>query len=236
MNLDGQDACRIHPHLRDRGFRGCSVFDCFGAGQKVSRHAFRGRSWREDPETRTAMFTMFPIVRRLHELLWYLDEAITLVEPSRDAAPWLEAFDHVRQLSDRTAGELADLDTDAEYDAARDLLVEASEIARAAVRQPKGRRGGRNPGPQSDLIGAKLAGADLRGITIRGSIAIAADLSGALLRRCDVLGVDMRDADLSGADLDGAIYLTQMQVNSARGNARTVLPEGFERPSLWTER
>jgi uncharacterized protein YjbI with pentapeptide repeats len=46
----------------------------------------------------------------------------------------------------------------------------------------------------------------------------------------------MRDADLSGADLDGAIYLTQMQVNSARGNARTVLPEGFERPSLWTER
>ncbi len=172
------------------------------------------------------MFSVFPVVRRLHELLWYLDEAVTLVGSSRDAAPWLEAFEHVRQLSDRTAGELAGLDADAEYDAARDLLAEASEIARAAGGRAKGRRGGRNPGPGSDLTGARLAGADFRGITIRGSTAIGADLSGALLRRCDVLGVDMRDADLSGADLDGAIYLTQVQVNSARGDALPSCPRG----------
>ncbi|HSZ38986.1 MAG TPA: pentapeptide repeat-containing protein [Trebonia sp.] len=236
VNLDADDACRVHAHLRDRGFKGCTVFDCFGAGQQVSRRTFQGRSWRADPETRAAMFAAFPVVRRLHELLWYLDEAVTLVEPSRDAAPWLAAFEHVRQLSDRTAGELAGLDVDAEYDAARDLLAEASEIARAAVRPAAGSRDGRNPGPGSDLTGARLAGADLRGTTIRGSVAIAADLSGALLRRCDVLGVDMRDAELSGADLDGAIYLTQMQVNSARGDADTVLPAGFERPSSWTGR
>jgi hypothetical protein len=233
-NLDAHDACRVHRGLRERGFKGCAVFDCFGAGQKVSRRTFQGRSWREDAETRMAMFSVFPVVRRLHELLWYLDEAITLVGPSRDAAPWLKAFEHVRLLSDRSAGELAGLDVDAEYDAARDLLAEASEIARAAVWRAKGRRGGRSPGPGSDLAGARLAGADFRGITIRGSIAIAADLSGALLGRCDVLGVDMRDADLSGADLDGAIYLTQMQVNSARGDASTVLPAGFERPSSWS--
>ncbi len=235
-NLDAQDACRIHPQLRDRGFKGCTVFDCFGAGQKVSRRTFQGRSWRADPETRAAMFSAFPVVRRLHELLWYLDEAIALVGSSRDAAPWVEAFEHVRQLSDRAAVDLADLDEDAEYDAARHLLTEASEIARAEVRQAAGRHGGRNPGPGSDLAGARLAGADLSGITIRGSTAIAADLSGALLRRCDVLGVDMRDAELSGADLGGAIYLTQMQVSSARGDARTVLPEGFERPPHWTRR
>jgi len=48
-----------------------------------------------------------------------------------------------------------------------------------------------------------------------------------------VLGVDLRDADLAGADLGEAIYLTQMQVSSARGDAATVLPPGFERPSHW---
>jgi hypothetical protein len=234
VNLDAHDACRVHPRLRERGFKGCTVFDCFGAGQHVSRRTFRGRSWRADTETRAAMFAAFPVVRRLHELLWYLDEASTLVTPSRDAAPWLAAFEHARRLSDQTPAELAVLDVDAEYDAARDLLAEASEIARAAERH--GGRGGRRPGPGSDLTGARLAGADLRGATIRGSVAIAADLSGARLRRCDVLGVDMRDADLSGADLDGAIYLTQMQVNSARGDAETVLPAGFERPSSWTAR
>lgn len=232
-NLDGADGCRIHPHLRDRGFKGCTVFDCFGAGQKVSRRTFDGRSWRDDPQTRAAMFSTFPIVRRLHELLWYLDEAITLVEQTRDAGPWSAAFERVRELSDGSADELAALDVDAEYDAARALLVEASEIARAGITQPTRGRGHRAPGPGSDLMGARMAGADLRGVTLRGSIAIAADLSGAQMDRCDVLGVDMRDADLSGTDLAGAIYLTQMQVNSARGDARTLLPPGFERPSHW---
>ena len=240
-NLDDHDGCTIHPQLRDRGFKGCTVFDCFGAGQKVSQRTFEGRSWREDPETRAAMFSAFPLVRRLHELLWYLDEAIALVEAdggARDTTRWVTAFDRVRELSDRTAAGLAGVDVDAEYDSVRDLLVEASEIARAGVARADVARGPKRVGrtaivPGSDLLGAKLASADLRGATIRGSIAIAADLSGARMARCDVLGVDLRDADLSGADLDGAIYLTQMQVNSARGDTRTVLPEGFQRPSHW---
>jgi len=179
------------------------------------------------------MFSTFPVIRRLHELLWYLDEAITIVEVGRDAAPWLEAFERVQNLSNQTAEMLSGLDVDSEYDAVRGLLVEASEIARGSVESSKGRPGSRALIPGSDLLGAKLAAADLRGVTIRGSVAIAADFSGARMSRCDVLGVDMRDADLSGADLDGAIYLTQMQVNSARGDSRTVLPYGFERPAHW---
>ncbi|NRD27735.1 pentapeptide repeat-containing protein [Frigoribacterium sp. VKM Ac-2836] len=242
-NLDEHDGCRIHPQLRDRGFKGCTVFDCFGAGQKVSRQTFAGRSWRDDASTREAMFSTFPLVRRLHELLWYLDEAIALVEreserleaTTPDPAPWLTAFEHVRLLADGTPDELAALDVDAEYDAARPLLVQASEVARAAVPAPPRRSKGKGPAlePGSDLMGAGLAGADLRGRTLRGSIAIAADLRGADMDRCDLLGVDLRDADLSGADLSGAIYLTQMQVNSARGDAVTRLPEGFARPSHW---
>ncbi|AXH36467.1 pentapeptide repeat-containing protein [Humibacter sp. BT305] len=232
VNLDDGDGCRIHPHLRDSGFKGCTVFDCFGAGQKVSRRTFAGRSWRDDPETRTAMFSAFPLVRRLHELLWYLDEAITLVEGDQDAAPWIAAFDHVLRLSDEDPETLAGLDVDAEYDAVRPLLVTASEIARRH-HPPAPRRRGRPLGPGSDLMGASLSGADLRGVSIRGSVAIAADLSRAQLRLCDVLGVDLRDADLRGADLDGAVYLTQMQVNSARGDSSTVLPEGFVRPTHW---
>ena len=233
VNLDDQDGCRIHPHLRDRGFKGCTVFDCFGAGQKVSRRTFDGRSWRDDPVTRAAMFSTFPIVRRLHELLWYLDQAIALVDDAADATRWVTAFEHVRELSDQTPDHLATLDVDAEFDTVRDLLIEASQIARAGRASGPQRSGRWALVPGSDLMGAKLSAVDLRGATIRGSIAIAADLSGARLAHCDVLGVDLRDANLSGADLDGAIYLTQMQVNSARGDRHTVLPVGFERPGHW---
>jgi len=85
-------------------------------------------------------------------------------------------------------------------------------------------------------MGANLADADLRGLTLRGSLMIGADLRRARLGHCDLLGVDLRDADLSGADLTGAIYLTQMQVNSARGDDTTVLPAGFSRPTHWHTR
>jgi hypothetical protein len=230
-NLDEADGCRIHPHLRERGFAGCTVFDCSGAGQKVSRHTFAGRSWRDDAETQRAMFATFPIVRRLHDLLRYLDEAVTLAQRAHaDTDRPARAFERVRQLSDGTPDDLAALDVDAEYDRARPLLLEASEIARAdaPVGAPE-----RRLVPGSDLVGADLRGADFRGRTLRGSLAIAADLRGARLDRCDLLGVDLRDADVRGADLRRALFLTQTQVNAARGDAATLLPSGFQRPAHW---
>lgn len=229
-NLDDADGCRIHPHLRERGFSGCTVFDCSGAGQKVSQHTFAGRSWRDDAETQRSMFATFPIVRRLHDLLRHLDEAITLVRSRADDDRWVSAFDRVRSLSDGTADELATLDVDAEYDRARPLLLEASEFARSTGPVGADRR---RVGAGSDLVGADLRNADLRGTTMRGSVAIAADLRGARLERCEVLGVDLRDADLRGTDLRGAVFLTQMQVNSTRGDADTTLPDGFQRPGHW---
>ena len=237
VNLDERDACRVHTELRPRGFKGCTVFDCFGAGQKVSRQTFAGRSWRDDPETRDAMFSTFPIVRRLHELLWYLDQALTLVETTNADAPLQAVFDRVLALSNQQPDALTGLDVDAEFDRARPLLIEASELAREARgSRTKPPRGARNLGPGTDLMGANLADADLRGLTLRGSLMIGADLRRARLGHCDLLGVDLRDADLSGADLTGAIYLTQMQVNSARGDDTTVLPAGFSRPTHWHTR
>jgi hypothetical protein len=231
VHLDEADACGIHADLREHGFKGCTVFDCFGAGQKVSRHTFGGRSWRSDPATAATMFEVFPVVRRLHELLWYLDQAIALTGDGDGADALRQRFDEVRALSDAAPERLLALDVDAEYDAARPLLLAASERARAGARTGGSRS--RELGPGRDVSGARLAGADLRGLTLRGSLMIGADLSGADLARCDLLGVDLRDANLAGADLGEAIYVTQMQVDSARGDAATVLPPGFARPTHW---
>ncbi len=74
-NLRADSRCGIHDHLPQKGFRGCTVYDCFGAGQRVSQVVFGGRDWRGDRGTAERMFAVFPVVRQLHELLWYLDEA-----------------------------------------------------------------------------------------------------------------------------------------------------------------
>ena len=48
-NLADDFRCGIHAQLRDRGFPGCTVFDCFGAGQHITQGTFGGRTWRESP-------------------------------------------------------------------------------------------------------------------------------------------------------------------------------------------
>lgn len=85
----------------------------------------------------------------------------------------------------------------------------------------------------ADLIGAKLKGADLHGANLRGAYLIAADLRQADLRLADLIGADLRDADLRGADLSTSLFLTQPQVNAAKGDASTRLPGSVSVPRHW---
>jgi uncharacterized protein YjbI with pentapeptide repeats len=224
-NLRADSRCGIHATLRDAGFRGCTVYDCFGAGQRVSRRTFGGRDWRGDPGLARRMFAVFPVMRDLHELLWYLTEAAAL--PA--AAALRDRLDRTRAAIERRAdGDPEDLlrvDVDALRGQANALLRDASELARAGTPRPDHRG--------ADLAGRSLTGHDLRGANLRGALLIGADLRGADLDRADLTGADLRDADLRQADLAGSLFLTQAQVDAARGDARTRLPSGRVRPAHW---
>ncbi|MET9803868.1 pentapeptide repeat-containing protein [Streptomyces sp. NPDC006368] len=229
-NLREDSRCGIHTRLRDRGFSGCTVYDCFGAGQKVSQVTFGGRDWRRDPGTARRMFAAFPVVRHLHELLWYLTEALTLPSARDLRGETRRLLDETERLTLLSPDELAVLDVPAHRRTVGDLLLRTSALARAEVPGANGRKKDRRG---ADLMGARLKGADLRGATLRGAYLIAADLTGADLRRADLLGADLRDARLAGADLTGALFLTQPQIDAARGDARTVLPGTLTRPAHW---
>ena len=252
-NLAEDLSCTIHDRLRETGFVGCAVFDCAGAGQKVSQHTFGGVGWREAPGTAAGMFAVLPVVTHLHELLRYLLEALTLPEAAT-LRPDLEgAVERVERLTLSSAERLLALDVGAEHAAVAALLRRASDLARAGVldgargRRRPGRHGDRRPEQRPDrrrdrsgadlvgvsLVGADLHGASLRGASLRGAVLVGADLRRADLRRADVIGADLRGADLSGTDLTGALFLTASQVVSARGDADTRLPAALERPAHW---
>ncbi len=80
VNLDAQFRCAIHEELHARGFPACARFDCFGAGQRVTR-LFAGTSWRESPQLARRMFEAYRRYRSLHELLVLLGLAIERVPP-----------------------------------------------------------------------------------------------------------------------------------------------------------
>jgi len=226
-NLRADFRCGIHADLRQRGFPGCTVFDCFGAGQQVAQVTFGGRDWRHEPAGAGRMFDVFAIMRHLHELLWYLTEARTL--PA--ARPLRGDLDRVlADLERATAGDpdaVLAVDVGAYRETVNTLLLGVSERVRAGVRRrPVNKRG-------ADLVGSDLRGADLRAANLRGAYLIGADLRRADLRRADLIGADLRAADLCGADLRDSIFLIQSQLDAAKGDGTTRLSPSLRRPQHW---
>ncbi|MFF2223198.1 pentapeptide repeat-containing protein [Streptomyces globisporus] len=228
-NLQEDFRCGIHRRLRDQGYNGCTVFDCFGAGQKVSQVTFKGVSWREEPDSARAMYEVFPVVRQLHELLKYVAQALDLPAAGPVHGDLRRVYERLDALTRDTAEVLLAVDVDALRGEVNPLLLRASELARAAV--PGRRKNHRG----AHLMGSRLRGAKLRGASLRGALLIAADLSGSDLRDADLIGADMRDTNLCGADLRGALFLTQPQLNAARGDARTKVPQSLQRPPHWAD-
>jgi uncharacterized protein YjbI with pentapeptide repeats len=226
-NLQPDFRCGIHQILRQRGFSGCAAYDCFGAGQKVAQVTYRGVDWRQAPETAPQMFAVFPIMRQLHELLWYLTEALSL-EPARPLHAELQAArDATERLTHHGPDTLLTLDVAAHRQDVNMLLTRASALARAGCSNGTIDRRG------ADLIGADLRGADLRGANLRGAYLIGANLGGVNLQLADLTGADLRGADLRGADLSGSIFVTQPQLDAANGDAATRVPRSLDRPAHW---
>ena len=160
-HLGDDDRCTIHARLRDEGFAGCTAYDCFGAGQRLAQETFAGVD-RRDLGAAAPMFAALPVVRGLHELLWYLEEALALDTswPLRDELT--ATRDAVRRRAASPSATILDVDLGPLRERTGPLLRQASRLARAAL-------------DGADHAGDDLSGADLRDADLSG-----ADLTGAL--------------------------------------------------------
>ena len=219
-HLGGDFGCGIHGQLRERGYAGCTVFECFGAGQQVTQVTFAGRDWRSDPAAGPRMFAVFTVMRQLHEML-------ALLEQTAGRAVSVDLAGVTTQV--RAAADAGPDDVlSADVPALRAVVGEHLRRVSAEVRRPAGAALA-----GADLLGRDLRRRDLRRADLRGALLVAADLRGADLTDADLLGADLRDAAVAGADLSRALFLTQPQANALRGDATTRLPVGLDRPAHW---
>lgn len=232
-NLADDFSCTIHDRLRPRGFRGCTVFDCFGAGQNVSQKLFGGTSWVDDPDTKAEMFSTFAAVRQLHEMLWYLAEAQAKTFDPDTSTRALDLRLTIERVIGGTSAEVLALDLQRLHARVRETLVDVSEEVRAGYRALGDDLLDAALRPGADLMGRTLRGRRLCGADLRGAYLIAADLRGSDLSGVDLLGADLRDARLDGADLSRALYVTQPQLNAASGDIDTAVPADLEAPPHW---
>ncbi|HDR6271329.1 TPA: pentapeptide repeat-containing protein [Bacillus cereus] len=220
MNLQTNYSCQIHSQLGDKGFRGCTVFDCLGAGQVVSQVTFNGQSWRENPDIGKKMFQVFPIMEQIYEMIAYVAEALSYDIPDDLADKLGKQLKELQALTKLDADNLLSLDLVMYRFSSNELLTLASDfIRRNTIDKMSGVRKIKEfDHARADWMGKKLKGKDLRATDFRGAYLIAADL---------------RDVNFSGADLSTSMFLTQMQINSAKGNVKTTLPSHIQRPSHW---
>ncbi|WP_016691107.1 MULTISPECIES: pentapeptide repeat-containing protein [Rhodococcus] len=218
--------------MPSRGFRGCTVFDCFGAGQAVSQRLFAGASWRDRPDTRGRMFSAFAVVKELHEMMWHLLEAQQRTYDPELADDARELVASLASLTRRSVDELESLEIDGIRARVRPVLMEVSEEVRASYFADDGRM---NPDlvPGADLAGTDLRGRRLCGADLRNALLIGADLRGCDLAGADLLGADLRGARVENADLSLALYLTGPQLAAAHGNRHTRVPTGVPVPRSW---
>lgn len=235
IDLQSDFRCGVHNDLLKLGLKGCLAFDCLGAGQKVSQLSFAGKNWSDFPETKEQMFEIFLIMRQLHEILWYLTEAVALKSSGTIHDRLGTILDETVRITELAPEHLLKLDV-AEYRAKiKPWLLKTSRSVRNNAR--KSHKGGpiiqNKFKPGCDLSASNLRGTSLIGTNLRGACLIAADLRDTDLTGSDFLGADFRDTDIRGANLSQSIFLTQVQLCLAKGNESTRIPSHFERPVHW---
>ena len=235
INLQDDFRCSVHNNLKKKGLKGCIAYDCIGAGQKVSQVTYGGDDWKRNPESAKQMFDVFIIMRQIHEMLWYLEEALTLQSEHNMKDKLNAMINEIENLTLLSAESLIELDLGARRVGVNTLLLQTSELVRKKVKnnQMNSLKGKKILGSGLDLIGSDLRKKDLRGANLSGAYLIAANLRGVDLSFVDFIGADLRDTDLSGANLTNSIFLTQGQINTAKGDANTKLPKLLTKPRFW---
>jgi len=78
---------------------------------------------------------------------------------------------------------------------------------------------------------------------VHGELRLALETTEAMTRSpadvlleldADITGTDLRGANLSGADLTSSLFLTQSQLDAAKGDTGTKVPPSLTRPGHWS--
>ncbi|MGL5346769.1 MAG: pentapeptide repeat-containing protein [Peptostreptococcaceae bacterium] len=237
VNLQSDFGCSVHQDLRKRGLKGCTSYDCFGAGQKVAQITFKGKDWSKSPEISNKMFDVFVIMRQLHEMLWYLVDASTFISNDSVNSKLRSMIEETEKLTNLDEESIINIDIEKHRLKVNHILREVNEFVKDKVSDEKKRNSKNKKVLKNgyDFIGENLTNTNLIGANLAGALLIASNIKNTNLKGANLIGADLRDADIRGANLEDSIFLTQSQVNTAKGDFKTKLPKGLVRPSYWEE-
>lgn len=211
--LCSDHTCNIHHELKQKGMKGCLGYDCLGAGQFAVQ---------KNVPANQDMFAVYRKLFSLHQMLWYLGEALLQKETASfhgELQMLIQTLDTVRRQPWKTVL-TADIDS---------LHEQTNRLLKKTMQQKQLR----HPSPHKHPMGKRFTNKRLRSTDFSMKSLLAADLSGCDLQSSCFLGSDMRDCRIAGSDLRNCFFLTQMQLNTAIGDSLTRLPNHLHIPAHW---
>ena len=221
VHLDAEHRCTIHARRKELGLHWCLSFECFGAGPEALRR-IKGWDGRGASENSALLFPLFTQLILLHQLDWYLFQSLKAAQTPRFQTHLTQLRQENAQLRGLSVPELLTLD----------IEPHRTHVS-TALRQLITFYCPRKVPAHGNCVGRRFLGIDLREHDCSQALFQDADLRGCDLTGTSFLGADLSGADLRGADLSQALFLTQGQLNTAQGNAATLLPAELERPPHW---
>ncbi|MFA9464954.1 MAG: pentapeptide repeat-containing protein [Velocimicrobium sp.] len=226
VNLRPDFTCSIHSELVNRKMKGCLSYDCFGAGQKVTAKIYRGENWSSTIK-KEEIFEVFLVVHKLHQMLWYLVEAKSILVANELWEIMDELILENQTMTDQMPEEILNIEIEQYRIRVNKVLKRVSQLVRDRYCKKIGKT------KKTDLMGQSFKNENLDGEDFSMTLLIATNLEGCSLVGTNFLGADMRDTNLKNANVSESIFLTQGQINAAKGDRFTQLPARIQRPVWW---
>lgn len=224
IKLKNDYYCKIHNELEKRNMRGCIGYDYFGAGQHVTQAIYKGETWKTSKENAQEIFDVFIIVFQLYQIRYFLEESL-LVSSAKDLGGNIQKLINENEnICNATPQSIINFDIEGYRNRVNIILKQVS----ASIQ-----KGFKNNNKPTDFLGRSFKKRDMSGIDLSMKLLIATNFDSCRFDGTIFLGADTRDTNFSNANLREAVFLTQGQINAAKGNRNTKLPNHLDYPTTW---
>lgn len=226
VNLLKDYRCKIHSQLEKQKMKGCIGYDCFGAGQQVTQVIYQGQTWNEIPNQSAEIFDVFIIVFQLYQIRYYLIEAMSIISAKPFKKNIQCLIEENIKMCHYPPNRILSLDLEQYRNRSNTILKQVCRLLQQSIHSEHKK-------VPANLFGGNFKGQDMSGADLSSKLLIAANFERCRFHGTVFLGADTRDTNFNNADLSEAVFLTQGQVNSAKGNRNTKLPYHLDYPSTW---
>lgn len=225
-NLQKNYQCKIHGELEKKKMKGCIGYDCFGAGQQVTQSIYFGQTWQNTPGKAKEIFDVYIVVFQLYQIRYFLLESMSLL-PAKILKSNIKSLIQENEIiCNSVPQDILKFNLENYRNKANVLLKQVCRLLQKSMYSE-------NKKCPSVLLGKNFQSKDFSGLDLSTKLLIAANFNTCVFDGTIFLGADTRDTDFSNANLRDAVFLSQGQINAAKGNRNTKLPQYLDYPLTW---